>query len=60
MKVLQGFDYRRGTSIIHKMDPRAKLVYLALFSTLAVYFLNPFLLFLLFISSVLGKRKFVL
>ena len=52
MKVLQGFDYRRGISLIHKMDPRAKLVYLALFSTLAVYFLNPFLLFILFISSV--------
>jgi energy-coupling factor transport system permease protein len=52
MKVLQGFDYRRGTSIIHKMDPRAKLVYLALFSTLAVYFLSPFLLLVLFISSV--------
>lgn len=52
MKVLQGFDYRRGTSLIHKMDPRAKLVYLILFSALAVYFLNPILLFALFLSSI--------
>lgn len=52
MKVLQGFDYRRGTSIIHKMDPRAKLVYLALFSVLAVYFLSPILLAVLFASSI--------
>jgi energy-coupling factor transport system permease protein len=63
MKVLQGFDYRRGTSLIHKMDPRAKLVYLILFSALAVYFLNPILLFALFLSSIpivaiagIGKR----
>ncbi len=52
MKVLQGFDYRRGTSIVHKMDPRAKLVYLILFSSLAVYFLSPYLLIFLFLSSV--------
>jgi len=52
LKVLQGFDYRRGTSIVHKMDPRAKLVYLILFSSLAVYFLSPYLLIFLFLSSV--------
>lgn len=52
MKVLQGFDYRRGTSIIHKMDPRAKLVYLILFSALAVYFLHPLLLLVMFLSTV--------
>ncbi len=52
MKMLQGFDYRRGSSIIHKMDPRAKLVYLALFSGLAVYFANPLLLAILFLSAI--------
>lgn len=52
MKVLKGFDYRRGTSIIHKLDPRAKLVYLVLLSAMAVYFLNPLLLIAIFISTV--------
>lgn len=63
MKVLQGFDYRRGTSIIHKLDPRAKLVYLVLLSAMAVYFLNPFLLIVIFVSTIpivakagIGKR----
>jgi energy-coupling factor transport system permease protein len=61
--VLQGFDYRRGASIIHKLDPRAKLVYLIIFSTMAVFFLNPILLLVLFLSSIpivaiagVGKR----
>jgi energy-coupling factor transport system permease protein len=52
MKVLRGFDYRRGTTLIHKVDPRAKLIFVILFTALTVYFVNPFVLLLLFSSSI--------
>jgi energy-coupling factor transport system permease protein len=52
VKMLQAFDYRRGSSLIHKMDPRSKLVYLALFSVMAVYFTSPLLLAILFLSTI--------
>jgi len=32
VKVFKGFEYRRGTTPIHTLDPRAKLVYLILFT----------------------------
>lgn len=46
------FQYTRKSSIIHKIDPRAKLVYLILFTTLVVYYSNPIVLFLIFLSSI--------
>lgn len=53
------FEYKRESSIIHNLDPRAKLVYLILFTILTVYFTNPIILFLVFLSSlpiaILGK-----
>jgi energy-coupling factor transport system permease protein len=51
MKVLHGFEYRRGTSVIHKIDPRSKLIYVILFTALTVYFINPFVLLLVLSSS---------
>ncbi|MDD1766903.1 MAG: energy-coupling factor transporter transmembrane protein EcfT [Candidatus Methanomethyliaceae archaeon] len=51
MKVLHGFEYRRGTSVIHKIDPRSKLIYVILFTALTVYFINPLLLLLVLSSS---------
>jgi len=47
-----GFDYRRGTSIIHILDPRCKFIYTILFTALTVYFVNPLVLLLVFLSSV--------
>jgi len=52
VKVLAGFDYRRGKTPIHKLDPRSKLVYLVLYSALTVYFKNPLILLLLFVSTI--------
>jgi len=51
MKAL-GFDYRRGTSTIHILDPRSKFIYTILFTVLTVYFVNPLVLLLVFLSSV--------
>jgi len=51
MKVLYGFEYRRGTSVIHKIDPRSKLAYVILFTALTVYFVNPLVLLLVLSSS---------
>ncbi|MCX8181644.1 MAG: energy-coupling factor transporter transmembrane protein EcfT [Candidatus Methanomethyliaceae archaeon] len=57
------FEYKRGTTIIHKLDPRSKFIYTILFTALTVYFVNPLILFLVFLSSVpmviiagIGKR----
>lgn len=52
MKVFYSLEYKRGTSIIHQVDPRSKLVYTVLFTFLTVYFVNPLLLLMLFLSSV--------
>lgn len=52
MKVLTGFDFRRGTTVIHKIDPRSKLVYVALFTTLTILYANPLVLLLLFSSTI--------
>ncbi|MGQ9759334.1 MAG: energy-coupling factor transporter transmembrane component T family protein [Candidatus Methanomethylicaceae archaeon] len=52
MKAFYGLEYKRGTSIIHRVDPRSKLVYTALFTALVVYFMNPAVLLALFLSSV--------
>lgn len=53
------FQFKRESSIIHKIDPRAKLVYLILFTMLIVYYSNPIILSLIFIMSIpmvfLGK-----
>ncbi|MGC8936253.1 MAG: energy-coupling factor transporter transmembrane component T family protein [Candidatus Methanomethylicaceae archaeon] len=46
------FEYKRGTSIIHILDPRSKFVYTLLFTVLTVYFVNPLVLLLVFLSSV--------
>lgn len=51
MKVFS-FEYKRGTSIIHILDPRSKFVYTLLFTVLTVYFVNPLVLLLVFLSSV--------
>lgn len=58
-----GFEYKRGTSVIHKLDPRSKLIYTILFTILTVYFVNPLVLLLVLLSSVpmvivagVGKR----
>lgn len=51
MKVLHGFEYRRGISVIHKIDPRSKLIYVILFTALTVYFINPLVLLLILSSS---------
>ena len=52
MKVFYGFDYRRGVTTMHRVDPRSKMIYLLLFTALTVYFTNPLVLLLLFASSV--------
>jgi len=51
MKVLYGFEYRRGTSVIHRIDPRSKMIYVILFTALTVYFVNPLVLLLVLSSS---------
>jgi len=59
VKTLQGFGYRRGTSAVHRLDPRSKMIYVLLFAALAVYFANLLVLLLIFASSLplvaLGK-----
>ncbi len=52
MKVFRGFEYRRGTTAIHTLDPRAKIVYLILFTALAVFYYNHFVLIAIFASSL--------
>jgi energy-coupling factor transport system permease protein len=52
MRVLRGFDFRRGTTVIHKVDPRAKLIYVALFTALTILYANPLVLLLLFASTL--------
>jgi len=52
MRVLRGFDYRRGVTVLHKLDPRAKLVYVILFTALTIIYYNSLLLLLLFLSTV--------
>lgn len=53
------FQFKRESSIIHRIDPRAKLVYLILFTILVVSYSNPVILCLIFASSIpmvfLGK-----
>lgn len=59
MKVFRGFEYRKGSTLMHLIDPRAKLIYLVLFTALSVYFSSPIILLLIFASSlpivVIGK-----
>jgi energy-coupling factor transport system permease protein len=50
--VFHGFDYRRGTTAMHRIDPRSKMVYLILFTALTILFYNPFVLLLLLASSL--------
>lgn len=50
MKVFKAFEYRRGATVLHRIDPRAKLVYLIVFTSLSVYFTNPLSLLVLFLS----------
>ncbi|MBC7120675.1 MAG: energy-coupling factor transporter transmembrane protein EcfT [Candidatus Methanosuratus sp.] len=50
MKVFRAFEYRRGTTILHRVDPRSKLVYLILFTVLTVYFTRLLALLLVFLS----------
>ncbi|MDH7555472.1 MAG: energy-coupling factor transporter transmembrane component T family protein [Candidatus Methanosuratincola sp.] len=50
MKVFKAFEYRRGSTILHRIDPRSKLVYLILFTSLTVYFTNPVALLIIFLS----------
>lgn len=47
-----GFEYKRGTSIIHMLDPRSKFTYTILFTALTIYFVNPLILLLVFLSTV--------
>ena len=51
MKVIYGFEYRRGVSVIHRIDPRSKMIYVILFTALTVYFVNPLVLLLVLSSS---------
>lgn len=50
MKVFKAFEYRRGSTVLHRIDPRSKLVYLILFTSLTVYFTKPLALFVVFLS----------
>ncbi|MDI9609444.1 MAG: energy-coupling factor transporter transmembrane component T, partial [Candidatus Verstraetearchaeota archaeon] len=50
MKVFKAFEYRRGTTILHRIDPRSKLVFLILFTSLTVYFTKPLALLVIFLS----------
>ncbi|MEN3035067.1 MAG: energy-coupling factor transporter transmembrane component T [Candidatus Methanosuratincola sp.] len=50
MKVFKAFEYRRGSTILHRIDPRSKLVYLILFTSLTVYFTKPLALVFIFLS----------
>ncbi len=52
MKVFRGFEYRRGTTVFHTMDPRAKIIYLLLFTALAVFYSHPLVLIAIFASSL--------
>jgi len=51
MKILYGFEYRRGVSVIHRIDPRSKMIYVILYTALTVYFVNPLVLLLVLSSS---------
>ncbi|MDI9644237.1 MAG: energy-coupling factor transporter transmembrane component T [Candidatus Verstraetearchaeota archaeon] len=50
MKVFKAFEFKRGSTVLHQIDPRSKLVYLILFTFLTVYFTNPVALLAIFLS----------
>ncbi|MEJ5292356.1 MAG: energy-coupling factor transporter transmembrane component T [Candidatus Methanosuratincola sp.] len=50
MKVFKAFEYRKGSTVLHRIDPRSKLVYLVLLTSLTVYFAKPLALLVVFLS----------
>lgn len=60
MKVFEGFAYQKGASVIHKLDPRSKIIYvicLSVLSTAVFYTLLPmFILFLINLPLVVVSK----
>ncbi|MCS7364217.1 MAG: energy-coupling factor transporter transmembrane protein EcfT [archaeon GB-1867-035] len=52
MKVLEGFEFRRGNTFIHKLDPRVKLLYSVYIFALAMIYSHSLTLAVLFISTL--------
>lgn len=52
MRVLEGFEFRRGNTFIHKLDPRVKLVYSIYMFALAMVYSHSLILAFLFVSTL--------
>ncbi len=50
MRILEGFQFERKNTVIHRLDPRVKLFYSILMFILSMVFWSPPMLMLLFIS----------
>ncbi|MCD6155318.1 MAG: energy-coupling factor transporter transmembrane protein EcfT [Candidatus Verstraetearchaeota archaeon] len=50
MNILKGFEFKHGESIIHKLDPRAKLLFSIVLLIISFIFFNPLILLLIFLS----------
>ncbi len=50
MRILEGFEFKRGNTIIHKLDPRVKMFYSISIFILSMIFWNSIILLLLFVS----------
>ncbi|MCS7386392.1 MAG: energy-coupling factor transporter transmembrane protein EcfT [archaeon GB-1867-005] len=52
MRILAGFEFKRGDTFIHRLDPRVKLAYSIAIFTLAMIFTHTVTLSVLFLSSL--------
>ena len=52
MKILEGFEFKRGETLIHKLDPRVKLAYSIIVFALAMIFTHSITLLIILISTL--------
>lgn len=52
MKVFEGLQFKRGTTVIHRLDPRTKFLVSCLIFTLALLFTELFSIIILFIAQL--------
>lgn len=52
MKVFEGLKFKRGTTVIHRLDPRTKFLVSCMIFTLALLFTELFSIIILFISQL--------
>jgi len=52
MKVFEGLKFKRGTTVIHRLDPRTKFLVSCMIFTLALLFTELFSIIILFIAQL--------